>query len=183
MGHPKQLILHEGRPLVTRAAEAALAAGADPVIVVLGAHAEKIRPALAGLAGVTTVLNAGWQSGLASSLTTGLRAAQGDPAWDGVLALLADQPLVGGPLLRRIIAEFTAGARIVAAGYAGAPGVPALFGREHVPELLSLTGDTGAGAWLRNRASDVAIVPLDDAVLDVDTPADARRLDDRQGSL
>lgn len=182
MGHPKQLILHAGKPLVTHAAETALAAGAAPVIVVLGAHAEVIRPALSHLAGVTVVINSDWESGLAASLTTGLRAALRDTAWEGVLAMLADQPLVDGPMLRRIIAEFAAGARIVATGHEGVPGVPALFGREHVPELLSLTGDTGAGPWLRSRAREVAIVPLAGAVLDVDTPADVQRLADRQGS-
>lgn len=183
MGHPKQLILHAGKPLVARAAEAALAAGATPVVVVLGARAEEIRPALSHLAGVTIVTNAGWESGLASSLTTGFRAALRDTTWDGVLAVLADQPLVAAPLLRRIIAEFAAGARIVASGYEGVPGVPALFGREHVPELMGLTGDTGAARWLRDRARKAVIVPLDGAVLDVDTPADVQRLDGRPGPL
>lgn len=181
MGHPKQLILHAGKPLVTHAAEAALGAGATPVVVVLGARAEEIHPALSHLSGVTTVTNSGWASGLASSLATGLRAALHDTTWDGVLALLADQPLVDAPVLRRIIAEFAAGARIVASGYDGVPGVPALFGREHVPELMGLTGDTGAAPWLRDRARETAIVPLHGAVLDVDTPADVQRLDGRPG--
>lgn len=182
MGHPKQLIPYNGRPLVTNATEAALAAGAAPVIVVLGARADEIRPALSHLSGVTVELNAGWESGLASSLTSGLHAALRDTTWDGVIAMLADQPLVDALVLRRIIAEFAGGARIVASGYDGVPGVPALFGREHVPELLSLTGDTGAGSWLRSRAREAAIVPLGSAVLDVDTPADLRRLDDRPSS-
>lgn len=182
MGHPKQLILHDGKPLVAHAAETALAADAAPVIVVLGAHAGEIRPALSHLSGVTTVINAGWESGLASSLTTGLRAALRDATWEGVLAMLADQPLVDGPMLRAIVAEFAAGARIVATGYEGVPGVPALFGREHVPELLSLTGDTGAGPWLRSHAREAALVPLAGAALDLDTPADVQRLADRQGS-
>ncbi len=182
MGHPKQLILHHGKPLVTRAAETALAAGAAPVIVVLGAHEAEIRPALSDLSGVTTVLNPNWESGLASSLTTGLHAALRDSAWEGVLAMLADQPLVDGPMLSRLIAEFAAGARIVATGHAGGPGVPALFSREHVPELLGLTGDTGAGPWLRSRAPEVALVPLAGAALDVDTPADVQRLAEQQGS-
>ena len=183
MGQSKQLILYNGAPLVTRAAEAALAVGAAPVIVVLGAHAEEISPALSHLSGAMTVLNLEWESGLASSLTSGLRAALHDTKWDGVLAMLADQPLVDAEMLNRLIAEFAAGARIAAAGYDGAPGVPALFGREYVPELLGLTGDTGAGPWLRSRAREAAIVPLDSGVHDVDTPADVQRLDDRQGSL
>lgn len=180
MGHPKQVILYDGKPLVAHAAEAALAAGATPVIVVLGAHAEEIRPALSHLSGATTVINSRWENGLASSLMTGLRAALRDTTWDGVLAMLADQPLVDAPVLRRIIAEFAAGARIVASGHEGMPGVPALFGREHAPDLLSLTGDAGAGPWLRSRLQEVKVVPLGAALLDLDTPEDVARLAGRR---
>lgn len=182
MGQPKQLIVHEGQPLVARAAAAARDAGADPVIVVLGAHAAEIAPALADLADVNVVLNPAWESGLASSLVAGLRAAVQDDSCDGVLATLADQPLIDAGVLRRLITAFQGGARLVASGYQGVPGVPALFGREHVPELLTLTGDAGAGPWLRNRFSDLTIIPLDAASLDLDTPADAARLARRPGA-
>lgn len=180
MGRPKQLILYDGKPLVAHAAEAALAAGTAPVIVVLGAHAGEIRPALSHLAGVTIALNAGWESGLASSLTTGLQAALEDKTWDGVLAMLIDQPLVDAPVLHRMMAEFAAGARIVASGHDGMPGVPALFGREHVSDLLGLAGDAGAGPWLRSRLQEVKVVALGAALLDVDTPADLARLAGRR---
>lgn len=182
MGHPKQLIVHEGQPLVARAAVAAREAGADPVFVVLGAHAARIQAALADLAGLGLVLNPAWESGLASSLAAGLRAALEDDTWDGALVTVADQPLIDADMLRRLITAFQNGARLVASGYQGAPGVPALFGREHVPELLTLTGDTGAGPWLRNRLSELLIIPLDAASLDLDTPADAARLARRPGA-
>lgn len=181
MGYPKQLILHDGKPLVALAAEAAADAGAAPVIVVLGAHAAEVRAALPRRAGITAVVNADWAQGLASSLATGARAALADDGCDGVLVALADQPLVDAAVLRRLIGAFRAGARLVASGYQGAAGVPALFGREHVPALLSLSGDAGAGAWLRSRPHDVTIVPLDE-VLDLDTPADVARLADRPRS-
>ena len=181
MGYAKQLILYEGKPLVTNATEAALAANATPVIVVLGARADEMRPALSHLSGVTTVINSGWESGLASSLTAGLQAAVRDTGWDGVLAMLADQPLVNAAALRRILTEFAAGSRIVAADHDGMPGVPAVFGREHARELLTLTGDTGAGRWLRSRLHEVTVVPLEGALLDLDTPADAARLASKAG--
>lgn len=182
MGHPKQLILHEGQPLVARATAAAGEAGADPVIVVLGAHAAEIQAALAGYTGLRVVVNAAWETGLASSLATGLRAAMEKDSWEGVLVTLADQPLIDAAILRRLLAAFQAGARLVASGYQGVPGVPALFGREHVPELLTLTGDAGAGPWLRKRLPDLMIIPLDAVLLDLDTPADAARLARRPGA-
>ncbi|CAN5694570.1 NTP transferase domain-containing protein [soil metagenome] len=181
MGRPKQLIQHEGRSLLSRAAEAAVEAGADPVVVVLGAYADEVRPLVARIDGVTVAVNVDWEAGLASSLTTGLRAVR-EADRDGVLVTLADQPLVDAQILRRLVAAFQAGARIVASGYGGTAGVPALFGREHVPALLGLTGDAGAGSWLRSRLPEVSVIPLDSALLDIDTPADLARLAGRQHS-
>lgn len=179
MGRPKQLIHHAGQPLVLRAARSAIEAGADPVIVVVGAHAAEIRTALSGLADLRIVVNTEWQAGLASSLVCGLRAAMEDEACDGILVTLADQPLVDAAALHSLMEAFRAGARLVASGYDGVPGVPALFGREHAPALMGLTGDAGAGGWLRNRLADVTIVPLDRAALDLDTPEDLARLADQ----
>lgn len=171
MGRLKQLIPYEGQPLVARATGAALAAGADPVIVVLGAQAQDVGAALAHMAGVSVVVNSAWESGLASSLTTGLREALSTQC-DGVLVTLADQPHVSASVLGQLMENFRGGARVVAAGYGGTPGVPALFGREHVPSLLGLTGDSGAGPWLRERNNEVVVVPFHDALLDIDTPTD-----------
>ena len=94
MGSPKQLMLHEGEPLVRRAATAAVDAGANPVIVVLGANANLLEPSLAGLESVTTVVNGDWEQGIASSLAAGLRALREAREFDGVMITLADQPLV-----------------------------------------------------------------------------------------
>jgi molybdenum cofactor cytidylyltransferase len=173
MGFPKQLIMYDGEPLVRRIARAAVEAGASPVVVVLGASAEMIAPALSGLASVRTVVNEKWSDGLASSLASGLAAVFEDAACDAVLVTLADQPLVDATALRRLLAAFDGERRVVASAYGKTMGVPAVFGREYVDELKRLTGDTGAGSWLRSRPSEVTCVPLDAAALDIDTPSDA----------
>lgn len=176
MGSPKQLIIHEGKPLVIRAAAAAVKAGADPVVVVLGANSDQIETVLTGLPEVIAVVNPAWETGLASSLAAGLRAALDAADCDGVLVTLADQPLVDAEALKRLIAAFGAKHRIVASAYNGTVGVPALFGKEYLPSLMRLTGDTGAGPWLRSRLDDVTLLPLEGAALDLDTPPDAARL-------
>ena len=172
MGFPKQLIVHEGEPLVRRIAAAAVEAGASPVVVVLGANAEMIAPALAGLASVTTIVNGEWSKGLASSLVAGLSAVSEDARCDAVLVTLADQPLVDAAALRRLLAAFGSERRIVASAYNDTVGVPAVFAREHLDDLMRLTGDAGAGTWLRSRLSEVTCVPLDVAAFDIDTPSD-----------
>jgi CTP:molybdopterin cytidylyltransferase MocA len=176
LGFPKQLIVHEGEPLVRRITVAAVEAGADPVVVVLGANAAMIASALSGLASVTTVVNREWDKGLASSLVTGLSALLEDAPCDAVLVTLADQPLVDAAALRRLIAAFDGERRIVASAYDNTIGVPAIFAREHVDDLMRITGDVGAGPWLRSRPSKVTCIPLDVAALDIDTPSEATRL-------
>jgi molybdenum cofactor cytidylyltransferase len=176
LGYPKQLVVHQGEPLVRRAAAAAVHAGADPVVVVLGARAGQIAPALLGLASVTTVVHQEWQAGLASSLAIGLRALGARAACDAALVTLADQPLVDAAALGRLLGAFSAERRIVASSYGDTVGVPAVFAWEYVDELAHLAGDVGAGAWLRHRRSEVTCVPFDGAALDIDTPSDVARL-------
>ena len=176
MGEPKQLSVHEGEPLVCRAASAAVQAGAHPVIVVLGAHAALVAPALASLRGATLLVHDDWRDGLASSLAAGLRALLAASACDAILITLADQPLVTADALRALLAAFSTERRIVAAEYGDGVGVPVVVGREHAAELMALTGDRGAGAWLRTHDADVTRLPLPAAEVDVDTPADLARL-------
>ena len=54
--------------------------------------------------------------------------------------------------------------------------MPVVIGREHVPDLMALKGDAGAGAWLRKQIGRVTRIPMAHAALDVDTPSDAARL-------
>ena len=142
------------------------------MVVVLGANAEMIAPALSGLASVRTVVNQEWSKGLASSLAAGLSAVLEDATCDAVLVTLADQPLVDAAALRRLVAAFGGERRIVASSYDDTMGVPAIFAREHVDDLMRLTGDAGAGSWLRSRPSEVTCVPLDAAAIDIDTVSD-----------
>ncbi|MGI8509688.1 MAG: nucleotidyltransferase family protein [Gemmatimonadaceae bacterium] len=175
-GRPKQLLVYRGEALVRRAASAAIAAGAAPVVVVLGANADIVAMALSGIDGVTLVANDRWSEGLASSLAAGISAAVTiAPESDGILITVADQPRIGSGALRRLLSTFDQDHRLVAAQYAGTIGVPAIVGCEHFKEVCSLTGDAGAGRWLRTRLDDVTCVPMNDAAADIDTHDDATR--------
>jgi Uncharacterized MobA-related protein len=46
MGRPKQLLSYQGRSLILHAVEVALASMSQPIIVVLGAYVEQIKPEL-----------------------------------------------------------------------------------------------------------------------------------------
>ena len=175
-GSPKQLLLYRGEPLIKRAAIAARGAGAEEVVVVLGSDAEAVAPAVSGLAHIRTIINDRWASGLASSIAAGVTALFEDANYDAVLLTLADQPLVDATALMQLIDAFGNNRRIVASAYNDTIGVPALFAAEHVPALLRLTGDQGAGRWLRDNANEVTTVTMHAAAVDIDSQLDAGRL-------
>jgi molybdenum cofactor cytidylyltransferase len=182
LGRPKQLLVHEGKTLVRRAAEAALAAGCGPVVAVLGAQAHAVAAELAGLA-VRTVHNEAWEAGLGSSLRVGLRALDAEApasaglAVDAALVMLCDQLRVEAGHLRALVEAFTRSrAPIVASGYEETRGVPALFSRALFPELEALAPGQGARGVISRVPSRVVEVALAGGGEDVDTAADLARL-------
>src|SRR5882672_8160490 len=72
-GGPKALVRLAGRLFVERAASVLRDAGCAPVVVVLGASAERVR-AEADLDGLMVVENPDWESGMGGSLRVGLAA-------------------------------------------------------------------------------------------------------------
>ncbi len=173
MGTLKQLLPLRGQPLIVRAVDAALASPAWPVVVVLGAHAEKIRPTLARLP-VLVVENPTWAEGMASSLRTGITTLrQFSRALDAALVALCDQPAFSVDTIAQLVAaQRTTGRSIVAARYARRNGAPALFLRAHFPALAALTGEEGARALLNGDPATVTALDLPALALDLDTPAD-----------
>lgn len=176
LGSPKQLISYKGEKLITRTIFNAVEAGVDKVIVVLGSNADAIGREVPKDPDIRVVVNPDWETGLASSLAAGVRNV--DRQSDGVLVLVTDQPLVDGPSLENLVSRFDYHSRVVASSYGRTVGVPAVFGKEFFRELSSLEGDRGAGHWLRQNITRVALVPLDTAEMDVDTPEDVKRLEE-----
>jgi len=175
-GSAKQTAPFDGEALVRRATRAAQAAGAAPVIVVVGAHADAVRATVSDLEDVIVIENERWATGLASSVTAGIQAARRSaPGATGVLLLAADQPLVDAAALRRLLNAFPGAHGAAAAAYDGVLGVPAAIGIDHLDEVGQGAGDRGAGTWLRANAAIVVAVECAAAAHDVDTPDDLMR--------
>jgi molybdenum cofactor cytidylyltransferase len=180
MGRPKQLLDWGGRPLVRAAAEVALAARLDPVLVVVGGARAEVEAALAGLP-LRIVANRDYAAGQSTSLRAGVAAL--DPEIDAVVVLLGDQPFVTAAIVERLVAEWQASAApIVAPIYAGQRGNPVLFARAVFPELLAVQGDQGARGVLAADPARVRHVAFDDPspLADIDTLEDYQRLLSRQ---
>ena len=149
--------------------------GLDPVIVVLGAYRESVESFLSGLERLVIVENEEWATGQASSLRAGIRQAMSSGS-DAALVMLADQPLVDASSILSLVGIFGRENRVIASRYSGVIGAPAIFGSEYFEKLLSLSGDHGAGKWLRANLSAVTGVDMNEATVDIDTPDDLAHL-------
>lgn len=172
MGQPKQLLLVHGQPLVVRAVEAMLASSLWPVVVVIGAHAEPIRAALARYP-VILAENSAWPEGMASSLRVGVETVERfSSALDAALFAVCDQPGFDAAAVASLLARFADTRELTAARYANRCGVPALFPQRYFAELRALTGPEGAKPLLSRYADRVQPVDLPRLAIDLDTPAE-----------
>lgn len=176
MGQPKQLLPYQGRSLLRRAAETALAAGCQPVIIVTGALHQELGADVAGLP-VRLVHNAVWEAGPGTSIGVGVKAVEDyAPEAAAVLVLLSDQPLITAAHLRALLAGWQQSGLPVATGYAGTVGVPAVFGLPLWPQLLALPAAAGAKPLLQRLGDELGVVPFPAAATDVDTPEQYQQL-------
>ena len=173
LGHPKQKLLYHGETLLDNAVAAALQTSCRPVIVVLGAYEAEIKQATE----VTIVYNMDWKEGMASSIRTGLIEIIYNTSIDEVIIMLCDQPFVNSALLNGLInTQKDTGKSIIASGYNGISGVPALFKRIHFGALMSLQGADGAKKVFSDNLTDTSIIPFEAGAIDIDTAADYENL-------
>ncbi len=168
LGFPKQAVRVEGEPLLRRTARMALAAGFDPVTVVLGAARTSLAPLLDGLP-LRILDNPHWAEGMASSLRVGV--ANLPPEAEGLLVLVCDQVRLDPSVLGELREAFHRNPqRPAACVYGGRRGVPAIFPNSAFGALAALKGDGGARALLREGA--VSEVPWPEGKMDLDVPRD-----------
>jgi molybdenum cofactor cytidylyltransferase len=172
----KLVAQHDGKALVRHVAEAALAAGLSPLIVVTGHAQDAVREALHDLA-FTPVHNPAYASGMASSLKAGLSAVPADA--QAAIVLLGDMPLVSAALIAQLAAAFAQHPRAAAVVpvHEGVRGNPVLLSRAMFAQIMELTGDAGGRQVLRGRDADVIEIAVNEPAsrIDIDTP-DALRM-------
>lgn len=161
----------DGRTMVARVVDHILASKVRPILVVTGHRAPEVRTALAGR-DVRFVHAERHAEGLAESLKAGLAALPEESV--ASLICLGDMPLVDGATIDRIAAAFNPdeGHRIVVPTHKGVFGNPVLWDRAYVPDLMTLSGDSGARSLLKRHMEAVAEVEMPDnaVLLDFDTP-------------
>lgn len=169
-GSPKQLADFRGKPLVMHAL--ALAATVTPGrnLLIVGADAERILQACNPLPGYFCI-NEKFADGLSSSIHCAVNAT--DRVADGLLLLLADQPLISDQHLQSLCTAWRQNPlKIVATEFAGIAAPPIIFPAAHFPDLLALNGDQGARTILQAMPDDIVSIPFADAEIDIDRPDD-----------
>ena len=182
LGRNKLLIPLGGVPTVRRSALALTESGAAEVIAVTGHEATEVEAALDGL-GISFVHNPDYETGQATSLTAGLKAAARGA--DGFLFALGDQPLLEARLIDALIDAFAApgGSALAAAPFfGGRRGNPVLFSSNLRGELEALRGDEGARKILdriREESPDRFLeieAEGEEIFWDMDTDADVEKI-------
>lgn len=173
MKEPKQLLRFEGKTLLRRAVETAIESICKPVVVVLGANFENTNAEIKDLP-VEICFNENWQSGLSSSIKTGIENLQKIEAnISAVIITLADQPFIRANHINNFAEKFyRSPKRIIAAKYNGTTGIPALFAREIFDDFFELSGDKGAKLILEKRRETLETIEMTEAAFDIDTQQD-----------
>lgn len=169
----KLLAKHDGEPIVKLAAQTLLEAALDPIVIVVGYEADRIREAISELS-VETVYNEAYDSGQASSLQVGVTALRDCESLDAIVVALGDMPFVGPETIETLIEAYEKGVGdAIAAAYDGTRGNPVLFDRRFFDSLASVDGDVGGRQILLDCDAAVMVEVDDPGVLrDVDVPDD-----------
>ncbi len=170
MGSPKALLDYRGETFIQRLVRV-LSTVCDPVIVVLGYHAETLRPAISN---ATIVVNPAPERGQLSSLQTALAALPPDA--EGFLFTPVDSPAVEIATVERLAAAFRhrdPATQLVIPRYEGKRGHPVFATRAIANELSALP--------LTAKARDVIHGHVDDTLyIDVNDPRILADIDDRE---
>ena len=175
MGRNKLFFELDGETLLRRVVRRALDAGLDPVLVVVGHEAERVRAELAGLP-CTPVDNPDHALGVNRSLRTGISHVPERAR--AAVVMLADMPFVTSRMVSTLVARYRKStAPLVISAYGDVNAPPMLYGRALFPELRQMSG-SGCGRQVvrRHRDEAIAVSWPEAALQDVDVPEDYERI-------
>ena len=181
-GLPKPLIRLQGVPLINRQLVALSGAGVDEVVVVTG-HARDAIEAEVRPFTVTLAHNAAFADGQPGSVHVGMAALSG--AFDAVIVMLADQPLIGAGDLTELIGAFKKrpAGNIVVPVVDGKRGNPIILDDEARARILEDATNLGCRHLIERNPELVHVHATANTrfVIDLDTVDDVRELAERTG--
>ena len=174
MGRDKALLEYRRTTFLGRII-AVLEPRVEPLVVVLGHHAEAIRQAVPS--GPRVVVNANYQAGMLTSLQTGIRELP--PDTEAALFTLVDHPAVAEETVELLIGEWEKARPLIAIPRHGARrGHPVIVKRQVLDEILALGPESSAKDVIRSHRDRTLFVDVDDpgVLYDIDLPEQYERL-------
>jgi molybdenum cofactor cytidylyltransferase len=172
MGYPKPLLKIGGETFLAHCTATMLEV-VSRLIIVTGAHADRVVRAVPQDPRVVTYHNPEWPRGQLSSLKTGLVGMS--PECSAVIVQLADHPLVKAATVHGLVVTYNqTRTLIVIARHNQRRGHPVLFDRALFEELMAAPDELGARAVVNADCSRVSYFDVNDpgVVMDLDTPAE-----------
>ena len=178
LGNIKQLLPFNGITLLQHVIAEAERAGAQLIVVIIGANATRVSASIDDIRNIDILVNENWQEGIASGIVAGVeKMVNLSNAIKKIIIAVCDQPFVTSALFEQLDQlQSKSGKPIVACTYADTTGTPALFTEKYFGQLLALKGDEGAKKIIRNNREDVATVDFPKGDIDIDTPIDYENL-------
>lgn len=177
MGRAKQLLPWANTTLLGNAIQSAKQSSAKHIYVVLGAKATNIKDAHND-ANMRWVVNQDWKKGIGSSIASAAsHILKTSIAYDGILIMLCDQPLIDTVYLNELMDVFSkTDKRIVATTYKHGNGVPAVLDKIYLLELEKLTEDFGAKDIILKNLENVITLNPKGKEKDLDTMQEYNKL-------
>ena len=175
MGTSKPLLPLGSTTVIERVVGSVSRTGIGNIVVVTGHDPDALAPVLSRLP-VRPVHNAGYESGMFSSVQTGVRALGQDV--ESFFILPADYPLVRTEVLGRLIQGFRGSKHgVVHPTCCGLRGHPPLLSGHYGEALAEADVGDNLGSFFRRHADDQAEVDVEDLtiLMDMDTTDDYQR--------
>ncbi len=177
MGKPKQLLPYRGQTLLSYVTKCVLASSCSPVLVIVGANADKIEPEINQLP-VQIVKNTEWNQGISSSILCGIAyLKERFSNIKAVVFVTGDQPFISAEIIERLINVYKSTNKpIIASQYGKTIGIPTLFARSFFSELMQLEGDWGAKKIIQKYPERLTTIDFPQGEIDLDTIEDYQKL-------
>ncbi|MBD1262889.1 nucleotidyltransferase family protein [Maribacter polysiphoniae] len=177
MQQPKQLLPWGKTTLLGHAINVARRSDAKHVYTVLGANALAIQQKI-DLSNTHCIFNPDWKKGIGASIASAAQfLLESETDYDALLFTLCDQPLINAEYLNGMIKAYRNGDKnIIATAYEHGNGVPVLFHKKFIGELLTLDGDSGAKDIIAKNSEEVRTIAPHGKQIDLDTYGEYQHL-------
>ena len=178
MGRDKALLAYRGTTFLNYLISI-LQPRIEPLIVVLGHHADSIRRSVA--VGPRIVVNPDYRRGMLSSLQVGIRVLP--PEVEAALFTLVDHPAVAGSTVDQLLAAFAdSGKALIIPRYGDRRGHPVIATRAVLQKMMALPPQASPKDVIHAHRSETEFIDVDDRGIlrDIDFPSDYDKLTGEQ---